>query len=462
MRERPVHGSATRPRRKPGTPATRAASSPQRSVRTAGRQQGARYSGAARRVRRAADRRDPRRISARRLRRPAGIGDYQRGAQQRLRRFRQGSLLAVSLTALLLLVGGVEPEAAAQDGGGEVPPPMVPEDVGTPAEATSQALQTLWELALGFYGMLPKLLIAALLIALAEFAGRTVRRVLRGTLGDWERTEAIIALTRIGAYLAALAVGLSIIAGDARALVGSVGLVGLALSWALQTPIESFTGWLLNSFRGYYRVGDRIEVGEVFGDVYRIDVLTTTVWEAGGPGKPVAGAQPTGALITFPNWEVLRSNLVNYSRDFPYVWDEVTLPVANESDLAYTMNVLQQAAARVLGEEMQAAAAQYDDLLTKAGLAFDIAEEPQVFISLADAWTDCTVRYLVHARRRRRWSTRLLVELTAEVAKPIHQGKIIAGYPRTEVKLTRTWDPADFDVAAKESPPDRPDADSQK
>jgi small-conductance mechanosensitive channel len=64
-------------------------------------------------------------------------------------------------------------------------------------------------------------------------------------------------------------------------------------------------------------VGDRIAVGDVFGDVYRIDVLTTTVWEAGGPGKPVSAAQSTGALITFPNWEVLRSNIINYSRDFP-------------------------------------------------------------------------------------------------------------------------------------------------
>jgi small-conductance mechanosensitive channel len=69
------------------------------------------------------------------------------------------------------------------------------------------------------------------------------------------------------------------------------------------------------------------------GDVYRIDVLTTTVWEAGGPGKSVTGAQPTGAMITFPYWEVLRSNIVNYSREFPYVWDEVTVAIANESDL---------------------------------------------------------------------------------------------------------------------------------
>jgi small-conductance mechanosensitive channel len=85
---------------------------------------------------------------------------------------------------------------------------------------------------------------------------------------------------------------LSVLAGDVRAVVGSVGLLGLAASWALQTPIESFTGWLLNSFRGYYRVGDRIAVGDVFGDVYRIDVLTTTVWEAGGPASPCRRRRP--------------------------------------------------------------------------------------------------------------------------------------------------------------------------
>lgn len=88
----------------------------------------------------------------------------------------------------------------------------------------------------------------------------------------------------------------------------------------------------------------RIEVGDVFDDVYRIDVLATTVWESGGPGKAVGGSQPTGALVTFPNREILRSNIINYSRDFPYVWDEVTFAVANESDLDYTIAVLRNAA----------------------------------------------------------------------------------------------------------------------
>ncbi len=228
--------------------------------------------------------------------------------------------------------------------------------------------------------------------------------------------------------------------------VEQVGLLGLAASWALQTPIESFTGWLLNAFRGYYRVGDRIALGDVFGDVYRIDVLTTTVWEAGGPGKPVAAAQPTGALITFPNWEVLRSNIVNYSRDLPYVWDEITVNVANESDLAYCQQVLEAVARRVLGDRMEEAARQYEQLLRAERLMFDVDQVPRVYLGPADSSTACAVRYLVPVRSRRAWASQMILETSRELAKPEHRGRIISVYPRQELLLRRDWPAAGPDA----------------
>jgi small-conductance mechanosensitive channel len=78
---------------------------------------------------------------------------------------------------------------------------------------------------------------------------RIVRFVLRRVLGHWERADAATAMAGVVIWLLAIGVALSVVAGDARALVGSVGLLGLALSWALQAPIESFAGWLLNSSR---------------------------------------------------------------------------------------------------------------------------------------------------------------------------------------------------------------------
>lgn len=381
-----------------------------------------------------ARKRFPRRYSA---------ASARQGAQSRLRMLRQSGIVAVAMTALLLLLLA-SPDTLAQPADADVgATESAPESLPTAEEATEedavdgveQATGTLREMVLTFYRLIPSVLIAIALLVVAWGLATVVQWVLRKTLGHWERSDAISALIRITLFLLAIAVATSIIAGDARALVGSVGLVGLALSWALQTPIESFTGWLLNSFRGYYRVGDRIEVGDVFGDVYRIDVLTTTVWEAGGPGKAVAGAQPTGAMITFPNWEVLRSNIVNYSRDFPFVWDEVTLPVTNESDLDYAVSIVERVARAAVGEEMAQPAQQYRKLLARARLAFDVIDRPEVFVSSADSWMNLTVRYLTPARQRRRYSTRLMLALSRELARPEHRPHLRAGHPRTDVLL---------------------------
>src|SRR5690606_38635588 len=149
----------------------------------------------------------------------------------------------------------------------------------------------------------------------------------------------------------------------------------------------SFTGWLLNSFHGYYRVGDRVAVGEVFGDVYRIDLLTTTVWEYGSAaatGVSIRAEQPTGRLITFPNHEILTGSVVNYTRDFPYLWDELTVSVATESDLAYATEVVLGVGREIVGEYMEAPARRYETLLRREGLEPAVSTEPQVFLAITD------------------------------------------------------------------------------
>jgi small conductance mechanosensitive channel len=319
----------------------------------------------------------------------------------------------------------IDTAALGQQRGDTVAEAVQPDPVRAVEEATG-TLRHLWH---EFIGTLPVVILAIVLLFAAALLVRLVRFVLRRVLGQWERADAATALSGVVIWLLAIGVALSVVAGDARALIGSVGLLGLALSWALQAPIESFAGWLLNSFKGYYRVGDRIGVGEVFGDVYRIDVLNTTVWEAGGPEKPVQGAQPTGALITFPNSEVLRANIVNYTRGFPYVWDEIVVSVTKESDLKYSMTTIADVARRVIGPSMEGPVATYRGLLEQEGLGYDIADEPQLFVAQVDSWNEITVRYLVNARERRRWASALVYEVEIELAQPAHAGRIRTAYP---------------------------------
>ncbi len=384
-------------------------------------------------------------------------------ARGHLRPFRRASIIAVAFTSMLLTLFAPTASGQAQEAGDnsapitatEHPPPAADaetSDAASPAPlavrarprarevaraAGSEAERTFRGLWDGFYAKLPKPAVAAATMLLAWLLVRLVRAGLRLASHSWERGSAVAALAGIAIWVVAAGIAVSVIAGDVRGLLGSVGLVGLALSWALQTPIESFTGWLLNSLKGYYRVGDRISVGEVFGDVYSIDLLTTTVWEIGSAERPgaVHAEQPTGRMVTFPNNEILTGTVVNLTKDFPYLWDELAVGVANESDLPYAVEVLSRLARDLLGEEMAEPARAYDKIVRAAGLETAVALEPQVFVSLTDAWTNLTIRYLVSARERRRWKSALILRTAAELGRAEHARRILPGLPRQQVQF---------------------------
>ncbi|GAB3823373.1 mechanosensitive ion channel family protein [Pontibacter rugosus] len=381
-----------------------------------------------------------------------------KGAENRLKNFRQASILAVAITGFIMLMFAPSEAGLAQDGG-EVQATELQEDsaevlaVDSLAETEAMAdtasvaesskasageaigaLQSLWK---SFLYNLPKILIALGTLFLAWVVVRLLKSLLKRVIGSWQKSSAIMSLLSIAVWLLAIGVALSVVAGDIRALVGSLGLIGLALSWSLQTPIESFTGWLLNSFQGYYRVGDRVKVGEVFGDVFRIDFLTTTVWEIGGPYQPgfVQAEQPTGRLVTFPNNEILTGTVINLTGDFPYVWDELAIAVANESDIPLTIKVVGTVAENLLGNYMVEPAHKYSLLLKRAGLDDNVPDAPQVFISLDDSWTNVTIRYLVGARERRKWKSELTLRIIEELSKSEYIEKIIPVYPRQQVQF---------------------------
>ena len=292
-------------------------------------------------------------------RRLRSVRSAKAAGERSLSGFRQATVLAVAITSLLVFFvpeSGAEPpqEATEQTVVDTTAAETLPEAASTEGErpelradslaleTTTRAREAFEDILTVFIRGLPKLIVALLILIVAWLVVRFLRPLVRRVLGGWERAAAVSALFGIGVWLIAVSLAVGVLAGDFRALLGSLGLVGLALSWALQTPIESFTGWLLNSFQGYYRVGDRIAVGDVFGDVYRIDFLTTTVWEYGGPDRPpsfIRAEQATGRLITFPNNEVLTGSIVNYTRDFDYVWDELSVSIAPESDLAYAAGI---------------------------------------------------------------------------------------------------------------------------
>jgi small-conductance mechanosensitive channel len=361
----------------------------------------------------------------------------------RLKNFRKASVLAVSITGLLLILFAftgndtISDTEASSVLSSEDKPFQINNALGQNEKATEEAIGALQDLLESLLYIAPKILIAFAFIAVFWILIRLIRYVMRKGLRKVSSSKGIISLVTVALWILMVGVVFSIIAGDMRALLGSIGLVGLALSWALQTPIESLMGWLLNAFNHYYRIGDRIRVGEVFGDVYKIDYLTTTIWEIGSPYQPgfVNAEQPTGRLVTFPNNEILTGSVVNLTGDFPYVWDELVVSITTESDIKYAMGVLKDASNNLIGEYMKNPILQYITILQNAGLPADLPDAPQVYILSGESWIDVTIRYLVGARERRKWKTSLLLHIEEVLAQEENKKRIYPVYPRHQVQL---------------------------
>jgi len=194
----------------------------------------------------------------------------------------------------------------------------------------------------------------------------------------------------------------------------SVGVVSVILGLAVQTPMTSFIGWIYLLVRHPYRVGDRIQIGDATGDVIDISYLDTTLWEFGG--KYLSSDHPSGRIIKFPNSKVLDSVVYNYSWPlFPYIWNEIKLQIAYQSDLQFIAETMQRIVEEELGDYMLERVQVYRELLAKTPVdALEVRAHPRVFFRADEVtWLNAIVRYLAAPREAGAIKTRLMPKLLA-------------------------------------------------
>jgi small-conductance mechanosensitive channel len=216
-------------------------------------------------------------------------------------------------------------------------------------------------------------------------------------------------VTRAAATLAILVVVASVLSASWYTALVSLGILSLVLGFALQTPILSFIGWVYILIRSPYRVGDRIRIGDATGDVIDVGYLDTTLWEFGG--EYLSTDHPSGRVIKFPNSLVLSEPVFSYSWPlFPYIWNELSLQVAYESDLGFVSRTLIEVADEAVGEDMRERVRSFRQILARTPVdELEVREEPVVFFRAgANTWVEVTVRYLVDPKEAGRVKTRML------------------------------------------------------
>ena len=255
----------------------------------------------------------------------------------------------------------------------------------------------------------------AVLILLATKALLEVLRpVFRAALRSHVRYEAdIFAHFKVVSYVVWATAILLVIwdlagTGMSQNLGLSIGLVSAALVYVLGEPLLAFVGWMVVVTMRLYKLGDRIEVNNTRGYVVGISPLNTTVREFGGS---LAGDVHTGRYVTIPNSQIVRGNVFNATKDTPYVWDEVTITVAPQSDVNAAEALLLSAAEEVVGPMMRDGTARVRSKYEFDDLREYVTEQPMVLWSLRDAGLDLTLVYFCPVFERSRYRTALVKDI---------------------------------------------------
>lgn len=130
----------------------------------------------------------------------------------------------------------------------------------------------------------------------------------------------------------------------------------------------------------------------------------------------------------------------NYSGDFAFLWDEITLPVTYGVDLAAARAMLVGAVTDVAGEYGKPAATQWREMLAKYRVE-NARLDPMDSLVLNDNWMEYTVRYVVPFDKRRTVKDLLFTRIMDDVNRSNNAIQLasatsaIVAFPTVDVRM---------------------------
>jgi small-conductance mechanosensitive channel len=207
--------------------------------------------------------------------------------------------------------------------------------------------------------------------------------------------------------LVAILAAIVVVWRDKLSELGAVGgWFAAGLTVALQRVVTAFAGYVIILRGNLFTVGDRITIGGVRGDVVSLGFMQTTVMEMGqppgeqadSPSMWVKGRQHTGRIVRITNDKVFDTPIYNYTREFPFLWDEITIPVRYQDDRRRVEEILLDVARRNTHDILRDAEPKVNELHGKYHLPERPEIRPKVFYHLTDNWLELSLRFLSRDR----------------------------------------------------------------
>ena len=176
-----------------------------------------------------------------------------------------------------------------------------------------------------------------------------------------------------------------------------LGILGAAIALSLQEALLCIVGWVLIVIRKPYDIGDRVEMDGAIGDVIDIRVFQTSLLEV---GNWVNADQSTGRVINIANSAMFRSKVSNYTKGFPFIWNELTTLVTFDSDWKRAKEIVIQEAVKEAHKVEREVRRHIQAMQRRYAISYTNLT-PTVYTRIESSGVALTLRYLTPVRNRR-------------------------------------------------------------
>lgn len=239
-----------------------------------------------------------------------------------------------------------------------------------------------------------------------------------GHISDSSRRYAAKKIVSFAGYFVGLIFAAVVFQNALGNLAVVLGAAAAGIAFALKEVLVSLAGWVGITFGDYFKIGDRIQMSGITGDVVDIGFTRTTLMEL---GEWVKSDLYTGRIVRVSNSAVLTAPLFNYSADFPFLWDEITVPVRYGSDCQLATEKLRLCLDEITSGYARDAES-YWERLSRKYLVKATGTIGVVTLVLNDNWMEFTLRYVVDLRERRSVKDKIFRRILDEFDKS--EGKL--------------------------------------
>jgi len=246
------------------------------------------------------------------------------------------------------------------------------------------------------------------LLALVFLAAELWRRAVFRYVHEPRRRSRFLLLRKIVLWSLVVGIAAATFATELGSLATFAGLITAGLAVAMQSVLVSVVGYFFLIGKYGIRVGDRVQIGTVTGEVIDLGLVRLHLMELGGQGM-----SPTGRVVAFANSIIFQASggLFKQIAGVNLAWHEITLGLPSGVDYAAMKDKLTEAVTNVLKEYREDILRQTQEIQKAAASNEASDAQPQVQLRFSAAGVDAIVRYPVQLQHAAEIDERVSREL---------------------------------------------------